>query len=155
MTAEFAAAFRESHPCKQCPKMPLSSSLRPALQKRNPASVKPGRLFCVFHLQLAAKNWRIHTDRRRALGLCISCHRRAVPNTGRCRKHRLYNSQKIAKWMKVNGEAHRAQQKARVEALLAAGFCRCKGHPTLPSGYRRCDRCRLRHNSQQKFQRAA
>jgi hypothetical protein len=121
---------------------------------------------CVDHLAKARDHWRNWAHERRNHGLCIRCDRKAwdggsrlnrrgyhVPGGKRllrCRLHTQENRENCMRWTQEQLKAnpnHFTDKWNEVKAkFLANGRCICAGHPPLPAGFNRCDKCRKRRS---------
>lgn len=101
--------------------------------------------FCMLHLATARKQWHKHVLRCKASGRCINCPAPPLPGEQRCTACKEVNRRMCLAYSQANPErGHEYWLKTR-SAFVRRGFCICKGHPPLPTGFKRCDRCRRRH----------
>lgn len=155
MSEFFVKKFNQANKCPGC----------------KSAKLKVGKRvysLCATHLTKAREGWRRWAAERRGCGRCISCDRKAwnggkrinalgrrIPGGKvwlRCKKHTLENREKCAAWTREQLKANPAFFSDKWEALKARylnnGLCICSGHPPLPAGFKRCDKCRARKASE-------
>lgn len=151
MSEFFVKKFNQTTKCGQC----------------KDAKLKVGRRIyslCQDHLAKARDHWRNWARERRNCGRCISCDKKAwdggsrlnrrgyrVPGGKvwlRCKQHTLENREKCRLWteeqVKQNPRYFTEKWEGVQQRFLANGLCICAGHPPLPAGFKRCDKCRRR-----------
>lgn len=108
------------------------------------------RSMCEYHLAQAAKKWREHTAKRKALGQCVKCHRKGMMLKGKrsvhCRVHQAVNASKCRDWGRENYRRIIDQRKAK--GICIGGD---KHGPPVP-GHVYCAGCRQRNNTWKRSQ---
>lgn len=139
MTKFFIQNFKRTNKCSVCPKDNVS-----------------GYHMCAAHLERARVHWQKWAYERRSIGKCIACDRagrkatRAHHSRGegdleqRCWLHAKLNTEKMRKWVAAHPDAAREAYKLSLK-LRDAGLCpKCPEHRKLPTGFSRCEPCRIK-----------
>lgn len=128
MTQLFVNEFKKLNKCQSCKK-----------------DAPVGYGLCVNHLKIARERFAKWAKLRREQKKCCYCHRSSYNGWLRCKTHTLINRARCKQWW-IDHPGARVYIKARLEARLNSGICRCAAKNKIPEGFRRCDDCRNRHN---------
>lgn len=129
MTQFFIKTFQKGLKCWNCKKKPIA-----------------GYSFCVKHLSQARERFANWSKERKGLGKCIRCDCKGFKGYLRCKKHTLVNRLQCATWMSKHPE-YGVKNWGKSKALINAGICICEAHNKIPTGFKRCDDCRVRNRS--------
>ena len=128
MTEFFVEMFKNQNKCARCKKDAVGS-----------------KSLCPEHLKRARDRFRVWSNERKTLGLCLHCDKKGYQQRGsphrecRCWTHKLKNRQRCRAWAKVNSARLWEERKAKT---LATGLCQCcAAHNPIAAGRLRCQNC--------------